>query len=94
MVQNTGKTVCTDTFKPVNRPEPIRVEENPLGLPMAIKGKQRLPIMGIEDRWRIDDEWWRKEPVSRLYFSVLLATGQRLVIYKDLIDLHWYRQSY
>jgi hypothetical protein len=50
--------------------------------------------MTIEDRWRIDDEWWRAEPVSRLYYNVLLVSGQRLVLYKDLITGDWYEQEY
>ena len=95
MVQDTGKTVHTNTFKPVNTPEPLLVEEDPSGTPVAIKGKQRQVIMVIEDSWRIDDEWWRSEQISRLYFSiVLVVSGQKLVIYKDLVTGRWYRQSY
>ena len=94
MVQDTGKTVHTSTFKPVNTPEPVRVEEDSSGLPTAVRSKQRQAVMLIEDRWRIDDEWWRSEQISRLYFSVLLVSGQKLVIYKNLINGCWYRQSY
>jgi hypothetical protein len=78
----------------VNAPEPVDVEEAPSCLPLAVKTPRRQVINAVEDRWRIDDEWWRREPVSRLYCAVLLASGQRLVLYKDLIDNRWYRQSY
>ncbi len=64
------------------------------GLPLVVKIKRRQKIIAIEDRWRIDDEWWRTEPVSRLYYAVILASGQRLVLSKNLIDNCWYRQSY
>jgi hypothetical protein len=94
MVQNTGKTPRTDTIKPVNLPEPVHVQEGPDGIPVALKTKRRQAITAIEDRWRIDDEWWRSESVSRLYYAVTLDSGQRLVLSKNLIDNRWYRQSY
>ncbi len=93
MVEDTGKTARAGTLKPVNRPEPERVEEDAAGLPLALLTKRRQPVQEIDDRWRIDDEWWRREPVSRLYYEVRLVSGQRLVIYKDLINNCWYRQS-
>lgn len=94
MVKDTGKTVRADTYKPVNTPEALKVNEDAAGLPSAVKLKQREAVISIEDRWRIDDEWWRSEPVSRLYYNVLLASGQRLVLYKDLIGGGWYEQEY
>ena len=94
MVENTGKTVRADTYKPVNAPAALQVEEDALGLPLTVKLKRREAVISIEDRWRIDDEWWRAEPVARLYYAVLLASGQRLVLFKDLINNGWYRQSY
>jgi hypothetical protein len=94
MVKDTGKTLRSDTYRPVNVPEPVDVEEDPSGLPLAVGTPWRQAIKAVEDRWRIDDEWWRLEPVSRLYYEVLLVSGQRLVLYKDLIDDRWYRQSY
>jgi len=94
MVADTGKTLRADTAKPVNLPEPLAVEENPEGLPAFVKLKRRQKIIAVEDCWRIDDEWWRSEPVSRLYYAVILASGQRLVLSKNLIASCWYRQSY
>jgi hypothetical protein len=94
MVTDTGKTLRTDSIKPVNLPEPLQVEESPAGLPVAVRLKRRQSIIAIEDCWRIDDEWWRSEPVSRLYYAVILASGQRLVLSKNLIDGSWYRQTY
>ncbi len=94
MVQDTGKTLRTDSLKPVNAPEPLKVEEDSRGLPVTIILKLKQAVAAIEDCWRIDDEWWRGEPLSRLYFSVLLDSGQRLVLYKDLMQNCWYRQTY
>ena len=94
MVTDTGKTLRTDSIKPVNLPEPLQVEESPAGLPSFVRLKRRQKIIAIEDCWRIDDEWWRSEPVSRLYYAVILASGQRIVLSKNLIDSSWYRQTY
>ncbi len=46
----------------------------------------------ILDRWRIDDEWWRKE-VSRIYYHVALEGGQLLTLFRDLTTGHWYGQT-
>jgi hypothetical protein len=94
VVQDTGKTLRADTLRPVNVPEAVPVTEDAAGLPVAVKTARRQAVKVIEDRWRLDDEWWRGEPVSRLYYAVLLASGQRLVLYKDLISGGWYRQEY
>ena len=94
MVEDTGTTLRAGAYRPVNVPEPVVVEENADGLPLALKGKRRQPITTVEDRWRIDDEWWRTVPVTRLYYAVRLASGQRLVLYQDLADGGWYRQGY
>ena len=91
MVQDTRKTAPADAFKPVNLPERIRLAAYPHGKPLALAGR---PVIAVEDRWRIDDEWWRSRPVARLYWAVILASGQRMVVYQDLVDNCWYRQSY
>jgi hypothetical protein len=94
VVENTGKAPRADTYKPINVPESLTVEEDALRLPLVVRLKRREAVISIEDRWRLDDEWWRAEPVSRLYYSVLLTSGQRLVLYKDLITSNWYQQDY
>jgi hypothetical protein len=94
MVENTGKTLRADTLKPLNLPEMVSVEEDAQGLPVALKTKRRQSVIAINDRWRIDDEWWRREPVVRLYYAVSLASGQGIVLSKNLMDRRWYRQSY
>ena len=94
MVKNPGETLRAGAYKPLNTPELILVEENAEGLPLAVREKRRQRIETIDDYWRLDDEWWRPELVSRLYYAVRLASGQKMVIYKDLTSESWYRQSY
>jgi hypothetical protein len=80
------------SLKSLNEPESIPVRENLKGYPVRI-GRSNLLVKSIEYRWRIDDEWWRTEPVSRMYFSIILANGIRMVIFKDLIKDVWYQQT-
>ncbi len=94
MVKNPGKTLRTETYRAVNAPEQVEVEEDSSACPRAVRTPRRQTVAAVNDRWRIDDEWWRREPVSRLYYAVLLTSGQRLVLYKDLTNNCWYRQSY
>ena len=94
MVPDTGETLRTGAYRPVNVPAPLEVAEDDLGRPAALTGRRRQAIAAVEDEWRIDDEWWRREPVARRYFTVRLVSGQLLVLYKDLSTGGWYRQSY
>ena len=55
------------------------------------KGRWRQ-VLEVLDSWRIDDEWWRKEPVSRLYYRVLLEDGTMTGLFKDLVSSDWYSQ--
>ena len=94
MVENTGKTLRAHSYRQVNVPEPVEVEEDNSAYPQAVKTPRRQAVTAIYDNWRIDDEWWRQEPVSRRYYEVQLASGERLVLYKDIAKDRWYRQSY
>jgi hypothetical protein len=79
-------------YKLLNMPEQLMVLENSTVKPIRV-GKGNLIVTDIEDKWRIDDEWWRIEPISRIYHSISLDNGMRMVIYKDLITGRWYRQT-
>ena len=43
MVENTGKTLRADTYKPVNTPQALQVEESAAGMPLVVKMKRRRP---------------------------------------------------
>ena len=38
----------------------------------------------VLETWRIDDEWWRERPMSRVYYSVLLEGGRTVTVYQGL----------
>jgi len=45
----------------------------------------------VKDRWRLDDEWW-KRPISRLYYLVELEGGMLFTLFRDLESGDWYQQ--
>jgi hypothetical protein len=44
--------------------------------------------------WRIEQHWWRAEPVRRDYFRVAAQDSPPLTIYHDLVSGEWARQDY
>ena len=78
-------------------PEPVEgspyfesSETEGLGTGLA-KGRWRK-VLEVLDIWRIEDEWWRKKPISRLYYRVVLEDGTMVGLFKDLVSGKWYRQ--
>ena len=64
---------------------------NPSAFQVRMKGRWR-EVLEVLDTWRIDDEWWRKQPVSRLYYRVVLEDGTMTGLFKDLTSSDWYSQ--
>ena len=81
-------------LRPLNLPVPIAVETGEGGDPVAITWRgRRLAVAAVADRWRIDDEWWRRL-ISRLYRCLILEDERMIVIFEDLVDGRWYAQRY
>lgn len=104
MVSHPGTADGADRLRPVNgegtrltplnAPRPLQVESAPNGEPAAVVvGRRALRVIEVQDRWRIDDLWWR-QPLSRLYFQVLLEDGRVLTIFHDLEAGTWAAQQY
>ena len=93
MVKNTGKKARPDTFRAINKPIPETVMCTKQGVPKVIKFNGKwIDIVSVEDMWRIDDEWWRNQPISRMYFSCNLYEGVKITFYHDLTNQLWYLQ--
>jgi hypothetical protein len=91
MDQYPAKIFKPVAFKPINAPVPISVRESPSGRPLYVNGHK---VDSIEDSWRIDDEWWRPARIERMYWSVILESGQVMTIFRDGVDKKWYKQRY
>jgi hypothetical protein len=78
----------------LNVPREISVAADDSGEPLSITSDHgRWQVVRVENRWRIDDEWWRNE-ISRMYYQLLLSNGSMLTIFKDLLSGMWYQQHY
>ena len=70
------------------------MEADEEGRPAAVTlSGRRLAVVAVQDTWRIDDEWWRERPVSRLYYELALEDGQLVTVYRDLVSERWWRQG-
>jgi hypothetical protein len=84
----------------------LQVEADAAGAPRTVRFQGALrPVAAVQDRWRIDDEWWRERPVSRLYYQLQLEGGPGtpagvagatavITVYRDLIEGDWWLQRY
>jgi hypothetical protein len=71
------------------------VEAGEDGRPAAVwLSGRRYAVEAVLETWRIDDEWWRQRPVSRVYYQLGLVDGPMVVVYEDVVQGHWYVQRY
>lgn len=81
-------------LRPLGQPKPVHVRADARGDPefVRMRGKTARKVSAIRERWRIDDEWWRR-PISRAYYAVVLDDGRALTLYHDLLENAWYVQK-
>ena len=95
MVENTGKKTGFSTSRPLNLPRDVYVLGSLENLPYQIgREPHNYRVEKIQDMWRIDDEWWREERVSRTYFQLLMQNGQSMIVFHDDVNGTWYWQRY
>ncbi len=100
MVANTGAAPRPSGIRPLDAPQPVQVDVDGGDMPAGVRLKPvsrshtpaRRQVLQVLDTWRIEDEWWRKRPVSRLYYRVLLEDGTVTGLFKDLVGGDWYSQ--
>lgn len=95
MVKDARAASGPGALRPLNAPQQVRVATDASGKPVAVfqRGK-RLQVQSVADVWRIEDEWWRGQPVARTYFTVVLEDGRRLTLFRDEVADQWYTQRY
>ena len=73
----------------LNAPVVVRVEAHVDGSPKRVN---RSLVALVREEWRVVDRWWTEEPVSRRYFDVVLAGGERAVVFRDEEVGRWFSQ--
>lgn len=82
-------------LRPLNSPQPLEVETTANGVPAGVYlSGHRCAVESVLETWRIDDEWWREQPVSRVYWRLLLENGCAVDVYRDNVSGRWYKQAY
>lgn len=92
-------------FRSLNLPVPVEVVGDGAEIPLSItlpsptrfrrsvQKIQSLAITSINDRWQVDEEWWREHPISRRYYQVTTQDERRLTIFRDQLNGSWYWQK-
>jgi hypothetical protein len=77
----------------LNAPTKVAVRVGPDGVPTDVGvGRRAQPVASVHERWRIDEGWWWEQPVSRLYWRLVLADGRLVTVYQDLQEGTWWTQ--
>ncbi len=71
-----------------NPAQSVEVRCNERGAPVWISWERGQKVLEINNRWRIDDEWWRKE-ISRMYYEVVVPMGL-IEVYMDRLTGEWF----
>ena len=88
MVTHSRASDGSRRLRSLNRPRPLRVEADKDGGLVAVHlSIGRCVVKEVLETWRIDDEWWRQRPVSRLYFNLLLKDGRTVSVYNFVYSI-------
>lgn len=95
MESRTGTEVGAGRLRRLNAPERVEVRRRE-GIPTEVwlRGRWRS-VSQIEQVWRIEEGWWRAEPVRRTYFQVALDQGGMVVtVFQERDGGSWWAQRY
>ena len=94
MVKDTRAAGGAGTIRALKQPLRVDVKSDGNDLPIGLKLRSRwLKVEAIGDMWRIDDEWWRKQPISRMYYRCVVDQALKVTVFQDMVNGGWYRQK-
>jgi hypothetical protein len=87
-------TPSPDSFRPPDPPIPVEVRESVRQLPVAVRLKGRWRrVISIDDVCNVNDEWWREQPIVRMYYRVRMEDGRLITFFRDMLDGAWYQHN-
>jgi hypothetical protein len=89
MVASAGTESAAGSARRLNQPTPALVEAHVDGSPRVVN---RSAVALVREEWRVVDRWWTEQPVNRRYFDVVLAGGERAVVFHDREVGRWFSQ--
>ena len=89
MVASARTAGVTGSPRRINEPTPAFVQAHLDGSPAKVN---RHAVALVREEWRVVDRWWTEQPVSRRYFDVVLAGGERAVVFRDEEVGRWFSQ--
>ena len=93
MVTHTGAKAGAGALRALNQPQSVSVKTDEDGHPTGLKLRGRwVGVETVSDRWRLDDEWWRQQPISRMYYECVVDQGLKVTVFSDLVSGEWYLQ--
>lgn len=81
--------------RPLNQPQATHVELSSEGQPLRVlwgrsAGKRQMQLVEhVLDTWCVDDLWWSKQPLRRIYYELQLQSGARIVLSWDITEACW-----
>ena len=90
MVKDTRTPASAGDIRALNQPLPLSVKTGDDGGPVALRLRRGwVTVEAVVDRWRIDDEWWREQAISRMYYECAVDQGLRVTVFQDLVSDKW-----
>ena len=89
MVASARAAGVTGSPRRINEPTAALVQAHLDGSPRSVN---RAAVALVREEWRVVDRWWTEQPVSRRYFDVVLAGGERAVVFRDEEVGRWFSQ--
>ena len=95
MVGNTRRTADPRRIRRLKSPQALEVEADASGVPLRLRlGGDWQQVTLAAKPWRLDQYWWRGEPIRREYFRVSPEAYPAFTLYHDLVTGAWSRQEY